>query len=552
MSAIEALYIFDQHNNPILQHTYRSRPLPASVLLPLYIAHPTPRPSVIYLPNTQPSTILFSILNSQLLFLSPISTEIEPLLVLEFLHRVVDVLEDFLGAPLLASKIENNYDVVAQLLGEMCDAGAVSNTEPNALRDVVEVPGWVGRILGTVSLPGTSLSSSTSSSLSMQHPTLQPPAIQLPWRRANVRHTSNELYVDLVESLAITLAPSGRPLSARANGTIALTAKISGFPDLLLTLSTPSGKSNIEHALELPVFHPCVRLARWRERPGEVSFVPPDGRFVLAGYEVDLLPFNAGKGPTSSAPNASNLQLPVNLEVRKSLGPNGADFEVRLFLNNLFPGWSVPSGLGRAGGLGSRLGTSSPAFGGSSNAPVLEEVVVSIPIPEGVKNLADLRTSRGEAQYSPGDRFVEWRVPTTGGASATTGQGGATLRCSVVGISNEDEDDGPAFSFEGVGVREEYTVEDAYQSSAVAPLKQEKNEQQQQQQRDPKRVQQNAALMPSSANVSFAVKGWLASGVKVDSLIINTRASRGLGEGVKPYKGVKYLTVSKGGVEVRC
>jgi AP-3 complex subunit mu len=25
-----------------------------------------------------------------------------------------------------------------------------------------------------------------------------------------------------------------------------------------------------------------------------------------------------------------------------------------------------------------------------------------------------------------------------------------------------------------------------------------------------------------------------------------------LGESVKPYKGVKYLTVSKGGVEIRC
>ncbi|KAH0542049.1 hypothetical protein FGG08_003514 [Glutinoglossum americanum] len=550
MSAIEALYIFDQHN-PILQHTYRSRPLSASILHPLYLAHPAPRPSFIYLPNTQPPTTLYSIVNSQLLFLSPVSTETEPLLILEFLHRVVDVLEDFLGPPLLASKIESNYDVVAQLLGEMCDAGAVSNTEPNALRDVVEVPGWVGRILGTVSLPGASLSSSTSSSLSMQHLSLQPPVTQLPWRRANVRHTSNELYVDLVESLAVTLAPSGRPLSARVNGTIALTAKISGFPDLLLTLSTPSGKSNIEHALELPVFHPCVRLARWRERPGEISFVPPDGRFVLAGYEVDLLPFSIGKGLTSSAPNASSLQLPVNLEVRKSLGPSGADFEVRLFLTNSFTGWSIPTGPSRVGGLGSRLGTSSPAFGGSSNAPILEEVVVTVPIPEGVKNLADLRTSRGEAQYSPGDRFVEWRVPTTGGTLLTTGQGGATLRCSVVGISdNDDEDDGPAFSFDDIGARGEYVVEDAYQSTAIPPS-QEKNEHQQRRS-DLKRVALNATLMPSSANVSFAVKGWLASGVKVDSLIINARASRGLGEGVKPYKGVKYLTVSKGGVEARC
>lgn len=72
---------------------------------------------------------------------------------LEFLHRVADALEDFLGSPLLASKIESSYDVVAQLLNEMCDGGLVSNTEPNALRDVVEAPSWMGKLLGGVGLP---------------------------------------------------------------------------------------------------------------------------------------------------------------------------------------------------------------------------------------------------------------------------------------------------------------------------------------------------------------------------------------------------------------
>ena len=73
---------------------------------------------------------------------------------LEFLHRVIDVLEEFIGDPLLAAKIEGNYDVVAQLLGEMCDAGSVCNTEPNALRDDVEVSGFLGKLLGGVGLPG--------------------------------------------------------------------------------------------------------------------------------------------------------------------------------------------------------------------------------------------------------------------------------------------------------------------------------------------------------------------------------------------------------------
>lgn len=110
---------------------------------------------MIHLPNVNPQTILFSLVQPNLLLLVPASTDTEPLYVLEFLHRLVDILEDFLGAPLLASKIEGAYDIVAQLLGEVCDTGNVCNTEPNALRDVVDVPRWVDKLLGGVSLPGS-------------------------------------------------------------------------------------------------------------------------------------------------------------------------------------------------------------------------------------------------------------------------------------------------------------------------------------------------------------------------------------------------------------
>ena len=96
---------------------------------------------------------MFSLTHSNLLLLLTTSSEVEALLILEFLHRVVDVLEEFLGAPLFAHKIENNYDVVAQLLTEMCDAGTVSTTEPNALRDMVEVEGFMGKLLGNLNLP---------------------------------------------------------------------------------------------------------------------------------------------------------------------------------------------------------------------------------------------------------------------------------------------------------------------------------------------------------------------------------------------------------------
>jgi hypothetical protein len=66
-----------------------------------------------------------------------------------------------------------------------------------------------------------------------------------------------------------------------------------------------------------------------------------------------------------------------------------------------------------------------------------------------------------------------------------------------------------------------------------------------------RKAQASKALMPRSISVSFNVKGWLPSGIKVDSLMVDVKKSKGLGDGVRPYKGVKYLTVSRQGVERR-
>ncbi|KAF4125798.1 AP-3 complex subunit mu, partial [Geosmithia morbida] len=545
---IEALHIYDDarwvlslpyHSSPILSHTYTGRPLEAAHLLPLYLEHPAPQPSLIHLPNTNPPTLIFSLTHANLLLLATSSAEIEPLLVLEFLHRVVDTLEDFLGPPLLAVKIENSYDVVAQLLTEMCDAGIVSTTEPNALHEVVAVEGWVGKLLGSINLPGKTPSNPNLAALA--NPSLSASsAPAVPWRRSNVRHTSNEMYADVVETLSVTLAPSGRPLAAFANGTIAFNSKVSGVPDITVSLTSSAGKHNVGSVMELPVFHPCVRLNRWRERPGELSFIPPDGRFILAGYEVDLLPFTGSKSANNSA---NNLKLPVNLEIKTGLGTSGSEFEVRLQANRVrgSTGGAPPSGqLGRGG-----------YHPGTPSAPLLEDLTLTIPLPADVRNLSDIRPSKGDASFNPGDKVLEWHVP----ASAMSGPTSYfSLRCSVVGPPTADDVDGSGADMDtnGFGLGTDYSYNEPYQSgggsdAATAAAKKggdmggDGNDE-----KDARKMEQNKILMPSSASVSFSIKGWLASGLKVESILIDTRKSRGLGEGVKPYKGVKYLTVSQG------
>ncbi|KAK8069157.1 Adaptor complexes medium subunit family-domain-containing protein [Apiospora phragmitis] len=474
-----------------------------------------------------------NLVHADLLYLATSSSEIEPLLVLEFLHRVVDALEEFLGAPVLAHKIEANYDVVAQLLTEMCDAGTVSTTEPNALRDVVEVEGLLGKFLGSLSLPSKAPGLSTSFNNPSAPSLLAQNTPALPWRRANVRHTSNELYADVVETLTVTLAPSGRPIAAFANGTIAFTSKVSGVPDIVLSITGPSGKHNLGSIMELPVFHPCVRLNRWRDNPGELSFIPPDGRFILAGYEVDLLPFTNGK---SGSLSSNSLKLPVNIEVRTGLGSTGSEFEVRVNINKMFGSSGGMGGSGRGGAVGAR------PFGGphsgTAASPSMHDLTVSVPLPTDVRNLSDIRPSRGDASYNPGDKFLEWHIPQKELASGTPS---FSLRATVLGpLADDTTDDDPS----GFGFGKDYTYDEPYQSS-VEPkaigskpgLEEDK---------DAKKIAQNKILMPSSASISFSVKGWIPSGIKIEGIQVDTKRSRGLGEGVKPYKGVKYLTIRQG------
>jgi AP-3 complex subunit mu len=576
-----------EFSNCILEHVYQSRPPSPKSLLSQFKACPAPRPALLYLSESSPPTAVASVYHSNTLFLCPSSTDRSALALLEFVHRVIDVFEDFLGAPLLADKIESNYDIVAQLLNEICDGGAVSNTEPNALRENVEVAGLIGKLFTQVGLPGyvigrifsnvipaltTSCHSSSpalgssnnlASSLKAGPNLTSGPA--LPWRRSNVRHTSNELYVDVLEKVSVILAPSGRPISAISSGYIAFTAKISGVPDLLLTLSAPGGSSSgkgasISRIVQSPVFHPCVRLARWKEQPGEISFVPPDGRFVLAGYEVNLLPSyaDADRPPEK----AEKLFMPATVDLRTGLGEKASDLEVRLTLNTNFPG----SQTVKSGTSSSRPGTSTPSFSfagsnaGSSNAPILEAVVVSVPLPDCVRSVTDLRPSRGEAHFQQYERSIIWKVSTKDSASVN---GTAVLLGTLIGPidaegGTEDVEDIETSNGTNnnplLGYYDETSanITDAPQTPAslkgkgVVAAKNESTPVVQQ-----RRSQANRALMPRSVNVSFNVRGWLPSGIKVDGLVIDQKRSKGLGEGVKPYRGVKYLTVSRKGVERR-
>ncbi|KAF2718770.1 hypothetical protein K431DRAFT_126299 [Polychaeton citri CBS 116435] len=581
MAMIEAVHIFDEHNKSILSHVYNTsaRIPPGSTLLSQYLQHSSPQPSLIYLSSTNPPTLLHSVIQNNLLFLSPSTSETEPLLVLEYLHRVADALEEFLGSPLLASKITANYDIVSQVVAEIADGGLVCQGEANVLRDTVETgPGVLNNLLGGLGLPGASptLGSGGNTSagiaaLQRQQQAQSSSGSAVAWRRSNVRHTSNELYVDIVEALSVVVAPSGRPLAAFANGSVAFTSKVSGVPDLILNLST-GGKGagmgdrgeQLRSVMERTVFHPCVRLNRWKN-DGTLSFVPPDGRFILVGYEVDLL---GPDFPLSTSAKGESLNLPASVELKTGLGDKGSEFEARLTVSGTSSlsaksaaAASLQSNLSTAGGggIGGRPGAFRAGSGGDSKAPTFEDLSVRIPLPSGVRKVSELRPSRGDAEFNATDSYIEWKVRSKDLAGPFAG---AVLRATVAGSASGDnsEEEG---GFNGNPMNGlttstyDYDEDTAYPSKPVAASGRAKSSSgtstpSLRPDKETKRSERYRALMPTSATVSFSVKGWLASGLKVESLLVDSKKSKGLGSEVKPYKGVKYLTVSRQGVEVRC
>jgi hypothetical protein len=187
-------------------------------------------------------------------------------------------------------------------------------------------------------------------------------------------------------------------------------------------------------------------------------------------------------------------------------------------------------------------------------------MVVHVPLPASVKNVAELRGVRGigDAGYAPGDRSIEWRISSRDiGALMSQDRGGgmgatATLRGTVVGQEDDSSDalDNGPVSF--AASTYDYNDDQASSYQAVPETSNNTRDHGADANANAKRVKLNRVLMPSCATVSFSVKGWLPSGIKVESLNVDQKKSRGLGGGVTPYKGVKYLCVSRQGVESRC
>lgn len=226
------------------------------------VANPEDTPPVIATPHHY----LISIHRCNMFFVAVCMTEVPPLFVIEFLHRVVDTFEDYFSE-CTESIIKENYVVVYELLDEMLDNGFPLATESNILKELIKPPNILRTIANTVTGKSNVSAILPSGQLS-----------NVPWRRTGVKYTNNEAYFDVVEEVDAIIDKTGATVFAEIQGYIDCCIKLSGMPDLTLSFMNPRLFDDVS-------FHPCVRFKRW-ESERILSFIPPDGNFRLLSYHI--------------------------------------------------------------------------------------------------------------------------------------------------------------------------------------------------------------------------------------------------------------------------
>ncbi|KAM0749568.1 clathrin adaptor, mu subunit [Meredithblackwellia eburnea MCA 4105] len=294
------------------------------------------------------------VIRNGLRFIAPISSDVDPVVPLTFLSKLHEVLESYIDGPVTESSVKDHFDLVLPLLEEMLASGRPVLTASSQLKELVlppskafaKVASAAGGIVGSSAGIGpTGPAGAANATALISSP--------LPWRRTGIKHSANEIYLDVTESISLILSPTAQIISGSLSGSIACRSRLSGMPDLNMTFADPSLVDDL-------AVHSCVRTGRWK-KDKVVSFVPPDGKFTLATYTV----------PYPSATKAlSLLGLPLTLKPVLTQGPVGGTFHLSLTANTPTPLTNIrirlPLGRGITGLTGATSGGAFPSPNASS------------------------------------------------------------------------------------------------------------------------------------------------------------------------------------------
>lgn len=295
-----------------------------------------------------PKYYLVNISVNSLFFVAVCPRDTDALMVVEFLNRIADTFRSYFvdkSAPITEETLKDNIFTIYQLLDEIGDGGSPFTTEPNILKEMIAPPSFFNKVTDKLVGTGQSVSAVLPDGL----------LTNVYWRRANAKYAVNEVYLDIIEHVHITIDRNGMTLSSEVAGEVECTSKLTGMPDLSLKFSN----ANILDDVSL---HPCVRFSRY-EREKIVSFIPPDGEFKLMDFRV-----------------VGNIQLPIY--VKPTFFPTETGSRVQIV-----------------------VGTKANLVGDKT----LEDVVLTIPFSKNTASFG-LSSATGNVTFDDATKICTWNI----------------------------------------------------------------------------------------------------------------------------------------------
>eukprot|EP00049_Salpingoeca_infusionum_P022421 m.6591 g.6591 ORF g.6591 m.6591 type:complete len:414 (-) comp5176_c0_seq1:1366-2607(-) len=263
---LQSVYLLNQKGDVLLEKHNRN-PLSRSVLDPLQDAlleyeDMASVPPVIaggrfYVIHIQRDNIILATVCQK---------ECPPMFVLELLSSIYTMFVQYFET-VTEKSIQKNAVLICQILEEMIDNGFPLTIEPNVLEAMIMKPTIFNSVMKGVGRKKGFEDKLPTGQLTTTH-----------WRRAGVKYSNNECFIDVEETINAIISKSGTPVVATVQGEMVCRCRLSGMPDCTLVLENPRSIDEIS-------FHPCVRILRWQSEQ-VLSFIPPDGLCTLASYVV--------------------------------------------------------------------------------------------------------------------------------------------------------------------------------------------------------------------------------------------------------------------------
>ncbi|ODV78901.1 clathrin adaptor, mu subunit [Suhomyces tanzawaensis NRRL Y-17324] len=410
-----------------------------------------------------------------------------PLMPLIFIQRLLEVMSDYFGTPLALTKIDANNDTLTLLINEMLDDGTPNTTDFNKLRELIPSKSFLSQLLSTSNELASSAAAHVTKSHMPNHSgsgAKLEPLNTIPWRRSNVKYTNNEMYVDIIETVNVILKP----------------AKLAKKTQLY------SSNNHFDSAFYSSLKASSQMVPISGHILGQINFIShltgvPLLQLLLSinGLDLQLPSFHkcieverwlSSPGTLSFIP-ADGKSVLMNYEI---------DLDSAHRANDLLGLISVDYRSG--------LGVSKNEFevkliiDNVKAVSKIEDMKVEIFCEEEglgeVTNVKSNRITHGDFTYK-GKGHCEWNLRTVNTGILPLLQG------TIITSNMEPED----------------SRESTPNLIAVTTVK---------------------PIRPEYVKLTFNYKGSVPSGLKVDSLKVVS--AKGMGDTVKPYKGVKYITRS--------